>query len=312
MSPTLIVCSDGDPGAFRTIQAAVDHIPQLNKDRITIRVMAGTYREKLYINKPNVEFIAEGPVLITWSDFARKPNADGKPMGTFATASVYVTGNDVSLTGFELENDAGSGEEVGQAVAVYVDADRIKFRNCVFRARQDTLYLGRPKEAEQNITGRIYLENCRIVGDIDFIFGSGTAWFEACDIVSVDQGQAVNGYITAAATPMDHQVGLVFHRCRLISDAGEDSVYLGRPWRDYARTVFLRCWMGDHIKREGWHDWDKTQAVRTTVRYAEYASEGPGAAADERVSWASQLTDEEAGTFRVEACLGPEVWWAKS
>ncbi|MNC20873.1 Pectinesterase [compost metagenome] len=104
--------------------------------------------------------------------------------------------------------------------------------------------------------------------------------------------------------------GFVFHRCRLVSDAAANSVYLGRPWRDYARTVFIDCWMGGHIRREGWNDWGKP-SVNQTVYYAEYENSGPGVNTDARVSWSKQLQDHEAGSFTLEAVFGGDTDWTR-
>ncbi|WP_317238991.1 pectinesterase family protein [Hymenobacter sp. 5516J-16] len=69
----------------------------------------------------------------------------------------------------------------------------------------------------------------------------------------------------------------MFNQCRITGDAPAGSFYLGRPWRPYAKTVYLRCELGKQIKSEGWDHWDK-ETNKQTARYAEYQSRGPGAA----------------------------------
>lgn len=81
--------------------------------------------------------------------------------------------------------------------------------------------------------------------------------------------------MTAASTPKGQKYGYVFRNCRFTGNSSRESVYLGRPWRDYARTVLIDCYLGPHICREGWHDWDKKNA-RSTLFYGEYASYGRG------------------------------------
>ena len=99
--------------------------------------------------------------------------------------------------------------------------------------------------------------------------------------------------MTAASTPQYIAYGYVFNRCKLTADAGIDKVYLGRPWRPYASTVFMNCELGKHIVPAGWHNWNNA-ANEKTARYAEYNNSGAGAASSARVSWARQLTGKEA------------------
>ena len=137
----------------------------------------------------------------------------------------------------------------------------------------------------------LYFVDCYIEGTTDFIFGPSTALFENCEIRS-----KTNSYVTAASTPEDIAVGYVFKNCKLTANPGVDKVYLGRPWRPYAATVFINCEMGKHIRPEGWHNWGKEENEKT-ARYAEYNSTGEGAAAAGRVKWAKQLTKKEAAQY---------------
>lgn len=305
-----LVISKTGVGDYSSVQAAVDSIPEEAGDVTVLHIEAGVYYEKLRINKPDLRIIGKGEVILVYDDYARKPGIEGTPMGTFGSCSTYITGDKFTVENIIFENTAGGSDEVGQAVALYVDADKVSFMNCTFLAAQDTLYLARPKEEKVNRSGRNYFEHCRITGDIDFIFGSATAYFHECEITSLNLGKEINGYITAAATPEDKQTGFVFHKCRLVSDAAEDTVYLGRPWRDYARTAFIDCWMGAHIRREGWNDWDKA-SVWHTVHYGEAGSEGPGAYADKRVGWSKQLQEHELGQYTLEAVFGGDASWIR-
>ena len=142
---------------------------------------------------------------------------------------------------------------------------------------QDTIYTYGDDE-------RQYFKNCWIEGTTDFIFGYSTCYFDSCTILSKR-----DSYITAASTLKQRRYGYVFRDCKLIHSPEAAKVYLGRPWRSYARTVFIDCEMGGHIRPEGWHNWDKPYAEKTAF-YAEYGSTGPGAAsAKERVRWSHQL-----------------------
>ncbi|RYZ49175.1 MAG: pectin esterase, partial [Sphingobacteriales bacterium] len=138
---------------------------------------------------------------------------------------------------------------------------------------------------------RQYYFNCFINGTTDFIFGPATAVFDRCTIYNL-----TNSYITAASTPQWKQYGYVFLDCKLEAAPEATSVYLGRPWRAYARTVFIRTEMGKHIRGEGWHNWGKVDNEKTAF-YAEYQSKGEGSVKDKRVSWSKQLTDKEAKLY---------------
>ncbi len=140
------------------------------------------------------------------------------------------------------------------------------------------------------------MRGCYIKGDVDFIFGSATAVFKDCEIFSNNRDKSVNGYITAASTIEGERFGYVFIDCRLISDAKHNSVYLGRPWRDYAKTTFINCFMGEHIVDSGWHNWDRL-VTQSTTSYEEYNSSGPGGNQRNRVTWAKVLTDEEVKEY---------------
>ena len=226
----------------------------------------------------NVEFIGESVenTIITYDD-----HANINKMGTFRTYTVKVEGNSITFKNLTIENNAA---RLGQAVALHTEGDKLVFINCRILGNQDTIYTG--------VAGtRLYFVDCYIDGTTDFIFGPSTALFENCEIRS-----KTNSYITAASTPKDIAVGYVFKNCRLTADPGVDKVYLGRPWRPYAATVFINCEMSKHIRPEGWHNWGNVENEKT-ARYAEYGSTGEGAPTTDRVKWAKQLTKKEAALY---------------
>ena len=166
----------------------------------------------------------------------------------------------------------------------------LRFVGCRFLGYQDTLYLYGQGNRDGETVARnasVRFEECYVEGTTDFIFGSAEALFDRCEIRS-----KADSYVTAASTCRGQRVGFVFRRCRLTADEGVTKCYLGRPWRDHAQTLFIDCELGAHIRPEGWHDWNKPQAHRTT-RYGEYGSTGAGAAG-ERVRWARRITEKEA------------------
>ncbi len=316
-----IIVSKDNSGNFSTIQEAIHSIPLNNTTPITIQIKPGRYQEKLTIDRPYLTLIGEDPfsTILTFQDHAKMLMPDGSRYGTFRSYTCFLDTHDITIQNLTFENSSGSGRIAGQALALYVDGDRIFFENCRFLGHQDTLFTGPlppsaiqkngflgPKEHAERINGRHYYKSCTICGDVDFIFGSATAYFEHCEIYSfIDPDPSGNnrGYITAASTPEGQTYGYVFFQCHFTSNCPPHSVYLGRPWRNYAKTVLLECRLEEHIKEEGWHDWDKAEA-HTQTFYAEYHSSGPGAAPEKRVSWSHQLTEAQAALYTKEKVLG--------
>src|SRR5690606_34125263 len=289
------VAPDGS-GDFIHVQDAIDAVPDFRSNRTLIFIKNGVYKEKLILptSKTNVSLIGQDKekTIITNDDFASKLNEFGEEMGTTGSSTFFIFGNGFYAENVSFENSSGS---VGQAVAVRVSADKVVFNNCNFISDQDTLYL-------HGSTSRQYYKDCYIEGTVDFIFGASTAFFDRCIIKSKSKG-----YITAASTSEDASYGMVFENCKLIGDVQMQSVYLGRPWRNHAQTVWINCYMGEHIKLQGWHNWNKPDAEHT-VFYAEYNSIGPGAQGD-RVVWAKQLSQTQALEYTKERVLkGNDNW----
>jgi PelA/Pel-15E family pectate lyase len=284
----IVVAADGT-GDGRTVSEAIDKVPEDNKTRVVIRIKPGTYVEQIRIpaNKPFISFVGASAET-TKLTFNLSNKAAGS---TSASFSVYIGGHDFHAENITFENSFGTGS---QAVAVLVEADRAVFKNCRFLGWQDTLYAK---------NGRQYYANCYIEGHVDFIFGQAAAVFENCRIHSKG-----DGYITA---PMrfaaDEPSGFVFVNSRLTSENTSKGVYLGRPWRDYGRTVFVNTKMEAAIRSEGWHHWEPHR--EKTAYFAEFNSSGSGAHNIARVTWAKQLTADEARAFSAQVFLrGPDNW----
>lgn len=295
LKPDAVVAPDGS-GDFTSIEKAIYAAPHPTADspRWTILVKPGTYRETVYVQRErgNIRLIGEDPAttILSFDLHAKTPGPDGKPLGTFRTPTLWIDGDGMICENLTVANSAGP---VGQALALRADGDRLIFRNCRFLGWQDTILLNR---------GRHYFEDCYIEGDVDFIFGGATAFFSRCTIHALD-----DGYLTAASTPPDAAHGFVFADGRITAKEGVKA-YLGRPWRNFARTVFLRFEMPAAIRPEGWNDWKKPD-VGKTVFYAESASTGEGAHAEARAPWSHQLTAEEAEAYTPGKVLGGADHW---
>ena len=288
---TIVVSRDGT-GNFRTLQEAIESARAFMDYTVTIYVKNGVYKEKVIVPSwvENIDIIGEDrdKTIITYDD-----HANINKMGTFRTYTVKVEGSDITFKNLTIENNAA---QLGQAVALHTEGDRLKFINCRILGNQDTIYTG------AKFT-RLYFKDCYIDGTTDFIFGPSTALFEDCIIHSKR-----NSYVTAASTPKEAKYGYVFKHCKLTAEPGVDKVYLGRPWRPYAYTLFIECELGKHIVLAGWHNWGK-QSNEETARYMEYKNTGEGANASERVAWNKQLTKKEAEAVTVDAIFRTQSDW---
>ena len=298
-----VVDKDGR-GDFMTLQEAIDAVPDYRGRTTTILVKPGIYRERIIIpaskSRLRISGCGADKTVITWDNAARKRWPDSEDeMGTFGSASVFIDASDVTLEDLSIRNDAGSGDIVGQAVALSTTGDRLFFNRCHFFGNQDTIYTG-GKYNDDGKSCRSYYLDCLIEGTTDFIFGPGACVFENCEILSKK-----NSYITAASTLEGEDYGYVFIRCKLTAAPGINKVYLGRPWRDYAKVVWIDCEMGSHIRPEGWHNWSRPEREKTAY-YAEYGCTGPGADTSARVGWSHQLTEEQAAEYSFEKIMSAE------
>ena len=294
--PTSFTVAQDGSGQFRTIQEAVNAVRDLSQQRVTIHIKNGVYHEKLVIPswKTMISLVGESEdgVIISNDDYSGK--ADPKDLfgkgkfTTYTSFTVLVEGNDFSAQNLTIENVAG---RVGQAVALHVEGDRCAIIGCRLLGNQDTLYAGTENS-------RQYYANCLIEGTTDFIFGEATAVFSRCEVRSL-----IDSYIAAAATTPRQAFGLVFLDCRLTADTAADKVFLGRPWRPYARTVYIRTEMGAQILPAGWDNWRNPENEKTAF-YAEYQCSGPGAEPAKRVGWSRRLTGREARKYTPAAILG--------
>lgn len=265
------------PSTFSSITEALQSIPLNSAEEITIHLASGIYNEKLVIQIPYLHIIGDSAnnTKITYKDAAYDQMIDGTKRGTFRSYTVFIDTHDFTATNLTIENSAGNGDLVGQAIAVYADGDRIFFDHCHLIGNQDTLFTGPlppipyepngfvgPKEFAPRINGRQYYRNCLIEGTIDYIFGSATAYFESCTLYTKrkDFVSDILGYVTAASTPEGQPYGYVFFHCHFTGNCPDASVYLGRPWRDFAKTVLLDCNFDSLIHPDLFHDWNKPNA----------------------------------------------------
>ena len=274
-------CNGG--GDFRTVQACFDALPPKPAEWRTVRIMPGTYREKLtldvYKDKVVVVGCGESPgdVRLVWDDYSGKV-VDGYELTTYDSYTFSVQADDVLLHNIEVCNDAG---RVGQAVALETRGDRIRIDGCRLTGNQDTFFT-------KSYVSRVYVSNSYIEGTTDFIFGPSIVEFVHCVIHC-----KADSFITAASTTERNKYGYVFIHCRVTAAEGVTRVYLGRPWKSTVRTVWLMCELPAAIRPEGWRDWHDA-ARKGDVFYAEFGCYGPGADRSGRVPWSRELSVGEA------------------
>ena len=273
------VAKDGS-GDYLFIQDAIDAMRVYPLAPITLYIKNGVYNEKIELpaNNTDVTFVGESvdSTIIVFNDYSGK----GK-LTTFTSYTAKISGNRFRAENITFANNAG---RVGQAVALYVDADKAVFKNCKFLGDQDTIF------ASGETASQLF-DSCYIEGTTDFIFGPATAVFKHCVI----KGKT-NSFITAASTSAGKLYGFVFMDCKIVADTSVTKLYLGRPWRANAKTVFINCELSKVIAPEGWDNWNNT-ANEKTVFYAEYKNTGEGAAIVNRAKWAKQLNKQQASLY---------------
>lgn len=292
----VVVAPDGT-GQFKTVQSAIDSIPDNNTDSRVIIIKPGTYQERVLINtiKTFITLRGEakdaGKTILTLNRYSGMddPEAPGKKVTAIGSETVLIQPDNFTAENITFENSAGVGKK---AVAVRTMGDRQIFRNCRFLGWQDTLYADGK---------RTYFRDCYIEGRVDFIFGGATAMFENCHVHATD-----GGVITAASTKPETPFGLVFLKCKVT--CAEDKSYLGNPWQEGAATAFIECDLGDHLRPEGWARWRGNENHKT-ARFVEYKNTGPGANTSKRPVWTRQLSDAEAKTYTIENILGGGDRW---
>ena len=343
-------------GDYSVIQEAIDAVPY--DESAVIEIGAGVYKEKIFCEKKNITLVGAGmaETVIDYDDYANEIMPDGSKRGTFRTYTAFFGGKKVAVRDMTIRNSAGDGRVVGQAVAVYADADICRFENVKMTGCQDTLFcaplpvaarqtngfMGPRMMTERRLTKQYY-KNCEIVGDVDFIFGGADAVFDDCVITcndrmfgrssggasagasgagataggttasatsgaGVDKDQIdvseriINGYVTAACGLRDN-LGFIFRNCSIFGAPGceKGSVFLGRPWREEARTVFINCTMDDSIAPERFSGWGGITKDEPSTFYGEFGT---------RIAATGSAGD--SGNGAVNACSGAEAAYSEA
>lgn len=314
-----LVLNVGRGQAFGTVQAAVDAVPLNSTRRTEIRIDPGTYRELIRVpaNKPRVSFIGRGQapedVVLVYNNASGTPKPDGTgPYGTGGSTSVRIDGPDFMAKNLTFSNDfdeaANPDMKNRQAVALFLAGDRAVLRNVRCLGNQDTLLVD---SAARGVQARSYFTDSYVEGDVDFIFGRGTAVFSGCRIRSLDRGSSTNnGYVSAGSVNIGIKHGYLFTQCRFVSDAASGSVHLGRPWHPggdpeaIAQVLVRDSWLGAHISGAPWTDMSGFSWQE--ARFHEFNNNGPGSRTTQH---RPQLDPRLAEEFTAGAYLqGADAW----
>ncbi|KAL3505698.1 hypothetical protein ACH5RR_031080 [Cinchona calisaya] len=302
LKPNAVVAKDGS-GTFKTIGEAIDAVPKDNTTPFIILIKAGVYTEVVVIPRRvnNVVIMGEGPNVTKIT--GNKNFVDG--IGTFHTATVAINGDGCILRDIGIENSAGA--EKHQAVALRVSGDKSVIYNCQIDGYQDTLY---------SHSYRQYYRDCTISGTVDFIFGDAAAVFQNCKMVVRKPLANQACMVTAQGRNNSRSTGaIVFQNCSIVAEPDflaanpPLKAYLGRPWKEYSRTIIMQSNIDGFIAPEGWSPWMGTFGLET-LYYAEYQNGGPGANISQRVDWTGiqKITPEIAESFTPGKYFSGDSW----
>ena len=296
--PSVVVAQDGS-GDFQKVQDALNSIPANNPTPYIIYIKEGTYKEKLLIGKgkDNVILVGDGAekTILSWDDCQGTYNgADSSlPETQRRSYTLRVESQRVQIHDLTIENthqnNTGSGD---QAMAVEVKYGKVSFFDCRITGYQDT-FLGRDDSA------RIYLKDCYVEGNVDFIYGASVMVFDHCQIHANREQTPITAPSTAASAPY----GITFLDCEVTHDEvgfnGQkvQNIYLGRAWHYGAKSVWIRCKMPKALHVDGWMENMSDDVVEEKKIFAEWGCTYEGADASARKNGGRVLTDQEAATY---------------
>lgn len=286
----LVVAADGS-GDFKRVQEAVDHVREGARAPVTIFIRRGRYEELIRIprSKPNLRLVGEDRKEVVISAL----NNDKLNPGVSRRCVVAIEATDTVIENLTIRNL--TPYKGSQAEAIAVNADRCVFRRADFLSFQDTL----------NLNGRIYLEDCYVEGDVDYVWGRGPAVFVRCQLRSMHDGYVVQSRNEPG------RAGFVFLDCRIGAAPEVRRVYLARidaAKYPASQATFVRCAMAAAVAREGWRlDGGEAGALRFE-EFATTDSEGRPADLTGR-RFGRQLEAKQAEALTPSALLAGQDGW---
>ncbi|EEF49914.1 putative pectinesterase/pectinesterase inhibitor 22 [Ricinus communis] len=276
-----IVSLDGS-GHYNTITQALNEAPNHSNRRYIIYVKQGIYRENIDMKKKKTNIMLVGDGIGKTVVTGNRNFMQG--WTTFRTATVAVSGRGFIARDMTFRNTAGP--ENHQAVALRVDSDQSAFYRCSMEGYQDTLYAHSLRQ---------FYRECNIYGTIDYIFGNGAAVFQKCKIYTRVPLPLQKVTITAQGRKNPHQsTGFSIQDSYILAT---QPTYLGRPWKQFSRTVFINTYISGLVQARGWLEWYGNFALGT-LWYGEYKNYGPGASLSGRVKWPGYHIIRDAATAK--------------
>ncbi|PSN60106.1 carbohydrate esterase family 8 protein-like protein [Corynespora cassiicola Philippines] len=277
----VVDASEKYPGSFANISSAVLNLHN-NTNPQTIFIFPGKYVEQVHIKSllgpltiqgytQDARSYEENEVTISYNLSRQNPNLTNNDQ----TSTVRLWTSNVKFYNLDIANTFGQAESKGQALALSAQKTNQGFYGCRFTGYQDTIYANE---------GRQIYAKSYVNGAVDFIFGlRASAWFDKIDIEVIGEG-----WITANGREAANNTSFyVFNKVN-VTGGEPNTVYLGRPWRDFSRVVFQRSYLGDVVRPEGWAAWDEEQNLEN-ISYGEFKNHGPGAVIANRANFSTQL-----------------------
>ncbi len=286
---TLTIAADGS-AMYRTLSEAVQVCSVAPGEPVRFYLKCGLYEERPFIELE--DYVLEGEdrdkTILTAGVGGRDPWPGEEKTGTFRSWTLFLGGGKATIRNLTVQNTAGDGAKVGQALAVYADASYVLMQNVNLYGNQDTLFTAPlplqerekngfrgPRQDTPRLNTVQYYRDCCIRGNIDFIFGGADAVFDRCKIEPLRHKSEIC-YITAPSTPPE-RLGYLFVNCIVQGDCPPHTAYLGRPWRADAASYWMDCALSEEIHPDGWDNWRDPENERT-ARFGESGNRGPGAA----------------------------------
>ena len=310
-----VVAQDGS-GDYNKLQDAIDKAPAGRAKPWLIFVKNGRYNEHIDIpaTKSHLHIIGQDrdKTVVYDNRLCGGDNAYSVDPG----ATVVVKGANTFFENITLENSYGHEKQAGpQALALNTVADRVAMNNVALLSYQDTWI------TTSTSNNRHYIKNSLIEGAVDFIYNSGNVYLDG-DTLEINRPSG--GYIVAPSHAADVKWGYVFINNIIRPRKGikVTDVWLGRPWHNQPKTVFINTQTFINLPAKGWYehmgglpslwaDYNTVDAdgnpVDLSQREDTYWIEQNG----EKVYGKAKnyLTDEEAAQYTIKnVCGGDDNW----
>jgi pectin methylesterase-like acyl-CoA thioesterase len=281
---------------YETIQAALDVAPTSSKTNATIFIYPGIYEEQLIIAKSghtifrgysdSTDDYSKNQVTI---QFSRGVDTQGTSGSNTDGATVYAKGNYFHGFNINFRNNNGTQQNIASLGFAVQSSKFAALYGCQIYGNQDTL----------SVSGNLFTFKTYVEGNVDFIYGSGSAYFLDSTIASNEDGISITAHKRTTNTTA---AGFVFDQSRIVPASGSgkfSSVSLGRPWNSFSRVAYVACYFDAMISPAGWSQWSKTNPQTDGVTYGEYHNTGPGAGVCKRATFSQQLSDTDVAQFQL-------------